>query len=145
MKSCNNYFENGSKKLQKQVLLTNYTLKNKLQIVLVLNNKIKVYVHVCPVKKIINSIISLIKYAALTISTTKEVHPHTLCSVVILWENSDKLCCKWGGEQVNNNRTVVTVSNEMLRNKTKQTRNFANLFSVTHSRKVSLTIILKGV
>ena len=61
----------------------------------------------------------------LTISTTKEVHPHTLCGMVDLWKNSDKLSCKWGGEHANNNRTFVTVSREMLRNETKVKINFS--------------------
>ena len=52
--------------------------------------------------------------------------------MVDLWKNSDKLCCKWGGEHTNNNRTFVTVSREMLRNETKQNNNFDShwLFTV---------------
>ena len=65
------------------------------------------------------------QYTALTISTTKKVHPHTLCGMVDLWKNSDKLSCKWGGEHTNNNRTFVTVSREMLRNETKQNKKLA--------------------
>ena len=76
------------------------------------------------------------KDAGLTISTTKQVHSHTLCFVVILWQNSDKLCCKWGGEHANNKRTFVTVSNEMLTNETKQNQSFANLFSEKYNLKV---------
>ena len=75
------------------------------------------------------------QYTALTISTTKQVHPHTLCGMVDLWKNSDKLSCKWGGEHTNNNRTFVTVSREMLRNETEQNKNVCQFaFSQTKHR-----------
>ena len=65
--------------------------------------------------------------------------------MVDLWENSDKLCCKWGGEHTNNNRTFVTVSREMLRNETKQNNNFADWFSVKPSTKLTIPMTLRFI